>query len=208
MDGVLFSSTNCHARAYAETFQEIGIHDFSYPPYAGVRTDEAVRRVLAEHNYKAGADELSRLVAQKQRLARMYLVEEGRVIAGARELLIQLRDKFLLALASSASRGTIDIFLDKLAMPENPFQVILDGSQVDHAKPAPDIYLAAAEQLGVSPDRCVVIEDSVSGVFAGTSAGMHVIGIEGTDTRQALSEAGATMVVESLHDILGLLKGK
>lgn len=201
MDGVLFSSTNCHARAYTETFQAIGINDFSYPLYAGVRTDEAVRQVLREHSYPVDEAEVTSLVEEKQRLVRQYLAEEGCVIDGARKLLTEASKHYRLALATSASAGTVDIFFEKLGLPRTLFQVVINGSQVSHAKPAPDIYLLAAEQLGVAPSECVVIEDSVSGVIAGKAANMRVIGIEGTDRAESLKESGADICVASLAEI-------
>ncbi len=201
MDGVLFSSSNCHARAFEEVFASIGITDFDYAPVAGMRTDAVVRRVLAERGRQAQDDEVVRLGNEKQRLARQYLAEEGCVIEGAQELLTTASKHYQLALATSASAGTVDIFFEKLGLPRTLFQVVLDGSQVVHTKPAPDIYLLAAGQLGVEPTRCVVIEDSVSGVAAGKEAKMRVIGIEGTDRANSLKEAGAALVVLTLADI-------
>lgn len=205
MDGVLFSSTDCHARAYSEVLAPLGITDFHYPPFAGMRTDDTLRNILTHYNKEASDETLDHMAHEKQRLARLYLAEEGCVIEGAHELLRQLDGKFLLALASSASRGTIDIFLQKLNLPDDTFDVVLDGSQVKHAKPAPDIYLRSAELLGVNPRACIVVEDSVSGVAAGKAAGMRVIGIEGTDHTASLKHAGADSIVATLATITQIM---
>ena len=60
------------------------------------------------------------------------------------------------------------------------FQAIVDGHQVEHAKPAPDIYLAVADRLKISPAHCIVFEDSFSGVEAARAANMRVVGIRTT----------------------------
>ena len=60
------------------------------------------------------------------------------------------------------------------------FDVIVDGHQVNKPKPAPDIYLKAAELLNVKPTNCIVLEDSPTGIEAGRAAGMRLIGVETT----------------------------
>lgn len=78
--------------------------------------------------------------------------------------------------------------------------------QVKRGKPAPDLFLFAAAQMGVSPEKCLVIEDSVAGVQAGVAAGMDVIGFTGTihdpeTSRKKLLEAGAKHIISNLIHI-------
>ncbi len=68
------------------------------------------------------------------------------------------------------------------------------GDEVTNGKPAPDMFLLAAERLGVPPERCIVIEDSPPGVQAGVAAGMHTIGV----ARTGAELAGADRVVDFL----------
>ena len=85
---------------------------------------------------------------------------------------------------------------------------IFSGTEVAHGKPAPDLFLHAAERTGVAPSRCVVIEDSVYGVQAGVAAGMTVYGFAGGLTaRDALTEAGA-VVFDRMLDLAGVLTGQ
>lgn len=84
------------------------------------------------------------------------------------------------------------------------------GDDVAHAKPAPDLYLRAADWLGVSPGRCLVIEDSVPGVTAGVAAGMTVWGFTGgphlpAGTEQRLTRAGAVRTFTVMPDLPGFL---
>jgi beta-phosphoglucomutase len=76
------------------------------------------------------------------------------------------------------------------------FDAIVTGGDVVNAKPHPDIYLKAAELLGVSPDRCIVFEDSYAGVQAGVAAGMRVVGI-GTTHREL---PGASLLIADFKD--------
>ncbi|MGA9747000.1 MAG: HAD-IA family hydrolase, partial [Nocardioides sp.] len=82
---------------------------------------------------------------------------------------------------------------------------IFSGTEVAHGKPAPDLFLHAADRSGVEPARCAVIEDSVFGVRAGVAAGMTVYGFAGGLVSSArLAEAGA-VVFEEMKDLVPLL---
>ncbi len=81
---------------------------------------------------------------------------------------------------------------------------MFSATQVEHSKPAPDLFLFAANEMGVDPERCVVIEDSPAGVNAGISAGMAVFGYAAMTSPSALREAGA-QVFDSMDDLMKLL---
>ena len=81
---------------------------------------------------------------------------------------------FRLALASSSNRELIDTVLRRLGLTEL-FEVTVSSEEVARGKPAPDVYLEAAERLGVDPARCVAVEDSASGIRSAHAAGMRVI---------------------------------
>jgi HAD superfamily hydrolase (TIGR01509 family) len=78
------------------------------------------------------------------------------------------------AVASSSVRERLDHTLASAGL---AFSVSIAGDEVEHGKPAPDMFLAAAERLGVAPARCVVVEDSPPGVAAGRAAGMPTLGV-------------------------------
>src|SRR5262249_43528855 len=75
---------------------------------------------------------------------------------------------------------------------------IFSSTQVKNGKPAPDIFLYAAENMHTHPDDCVVVEDSVAGVQAACAAGMSVLAYTGTFSRQALQEAGAHTLFDDM----------
>jgi HAD superfamily hydrolase (TIGR01509 family) len=80
------------------------------------------------------------------------------------------------AVASSSPRARLDRTLARAGLAD-AFAVSVAGDEIEHGKPAPDMFLAAAERLGVPPGRCVAIEDSGPGVAAGLAAGMTTVGV-------------------------------
>jgi HAD superfamily hydrolase (TIGR01509 family) len=90
-----------------------------------------------------------------------------------------LRSRYPLALASSSSHVVISQVLSRLQM-QALFDIVVSGDDVKYGKPAPDIFLLAAEKLGFEPHHCLVIEDSAHGVASAKAAGMSCIGFKGT----------------------------
>ena len=110
----------------------------------------------------------------------LALVDE--TLPGVRELIAALRERRLpVALASSSWPGWIDALLvgTRLA---GAFDALVSAKEVAHGKPAPDIYLLAAERLGVAPERCVAIEDTPTGIAAAKAAGMLAIQVRAAST--------------------------
>jgi HAD superfamily hydrolase (TIGR01509 family) len=106
-----------------------------------------------------------------------------------------------IAVASSSVRERLDRTLARAGL---TFETTIAGDEVEHGKPAPDMFLLAASKLGVTPEHCVVVEDSPPGVAAGRAAGMPTLGVR-RDPRIDLS--GATRVVDQVSTgaILDLL---
>ena len=102
------------------------------------------------------------------------------------------------ALATSAEPGYADAALKSLACHE-AFSALTTGPEVEHGKPAPDIYLKAASKIGIAPEDCVAVEDAPSGVQSAKSAGMRVVGVADPRYVDALPEA--TLEVRSLKDL-------
>jgi HAD superfamily hydrolase (TIGR01509 family) len=119
---------------------------------------------------------------------------------GAVELVARLRalDGVMLGLASNSPRYLVDDALATAGMADR-FDAIVTSDDVEHAKPAPDIYLLACERLGVQPSETVALEDSASGIAAAKAAGLTVIGVP----QYAETDASAAdRVVESLEELL------
>ena len=123
--------------------------------------------------------------------------------AGAKEFLKSCRDRGIkLGIASSNSRELINVCLKRNQV-NDYFECIMCGTDGLPGKPAPDIYLAAAKKLGVSPAHCLVIEDIVPGILAGKNAGMRVCAVEDLYSMHQIDEkkAQADFYIKNFYDI-------
>jgi HAD superfamily hydrolase (TIGR01509 family) len=115
------------------------------------------------------SDEVARLMEERYR-------EHLPLIPGAVEAVERLAARWPLGLASSANRNLIDAALELSGLAPL-FRVTVSSEEVARGKPAPDVYLEAAERLGVAPARCAAVEDSHSGIRSAHAAAMRVIAI-------------------------------
>jgi len=106
----------------------------------------------------------------------------------------------ILAVTSSAVGSSIDAILRRFGL-RNLFSVIVDGSQVQRAKPHPEAYLLTARRLGVRPGDCLVFEDSEVGVASAKAAGMYCLAVRNPHAQQYQNLEAADRVVESFDEI-------
>lgn len=183
-DGTLVDTMPLHYRAYQRTFAEAGIELLPEDFYGNIggKASETIPRFLRGRTCTWSVEQLH---ARKQDIARQLLRTEHIPILAAAELLKMFRGALPIALASSGSRSGIDEVLDRLGW-RDQFDVIVTGADVSRGKPAPDLFLLAAERLGVAPARCLVFEDTDDGVAAARAAQMAVF-----DVRRAQAPAAA-----------------
>lgn len=116
-----------------------------------------------------------------------------------------------IACASGADRFKVELQLQKVGLMPFFEGHIFSGHELPRSKPYPDVYLAAASLLGVAPELCVVVEDSVTGVTAGVAAGATVIGFSptafGHDAAAALRKAGASHIITDMAELPALVCG-
>ena len=117
---------------------------------------------------------------------------------GAMELVRRLRGRVPLALASNTPRALVEFALDTAGIRE-AFDAVVSAQDVARPKPAPDIYLAACEALGVAPRDALALEDSPAGVLAAREAGLDVIAVP---LSAEIDVSAAHQVLESLEDLL------
>lgn len=204
MDGVLFLSSDCHARAFKETLLEAEINEFSYASVAGMRTDDAFRKIFSELGRELQNGELEKLVDRKRSKAIHFLDTSGEIAPESSKVISYLESKYRLALASSASTATVQLFLSRSGY-AHAFEFVIDGSSVKHAKPDPDIYTLASEMLGIPPSQCIVVEDSIQGVTAGCAAGMIVVAIGNSSSPDEFFNAGAAHLNHNVKDLMHIL---
>lgn len=121
-------------------------------------------------------------------------------LPGAREVVALATEAGLRqAVATSASLLKAEITLLRIGLPSEVFDIVITADDITRNKPEPEIFLRAAERLGVEPRECLVVEDSLNGVRAGRAAGMAVVAIATAGVSEAdLRAAGAAFVVPDL----------
>ena len=177
MDGVLCDSEPLITEAAMAMFAERGlkVKPEDFHPFVGTGENRFIGGVAETHGHPLEIN------AAKARTYELYLdIIKGRLQAfsGVKELVQACRQAGLkVAVASSADRLKVNGNLAEIGLPPATFEVVLSGEEVTHKKPAPDIFLLAASQLGVAPENCVVIEDAVTGVQAAQAAGMKCLAV-------------------------------
>jgi beta-phosphoglucomutase len=179
MDGVIVNSNPLHRQVWTEFNAAHGIQttDAMFERMYGKRTDEVIRDFYGDDLPEA---DVLAMGAAKEALYREMMRPqlEACLVPGVREFMAAYA-AWPMAVATNAEPANLDFVLEAAQL--GPYiRVRVNGYEVEHPKPAPDIYLKAAAALGVDPAHCVVFEDSHSGVAAGLAAGMRVVGLTTT----------------------------
>jgi beta-phosphoglucomutase family hydrolase len=230
LDGVLTSTATVHATAWKEAFDGLlrGLADSGGPAFRpfdagrdyadhvdGRTRLDGVRGFLGSRGIDlpegddddpAGAHTVHGVGRRKQELLMKVVDRDGvQPYPGAVRYLRAARDAgFARAVVSSSENCAA--FLDSAGLTDL-LQVRVDGVTAHEkglrGKPAPDMFLAAAEELGVSADHAAVFEDALAGVEAGRAGGFAwVVGVNRADQAEALTEHGASVVVDDIGDLL------
>jgi len=199
MDGVVSDTQKFHAEVESLILRQHGIEmspEAITKRYSGVADDVMFMEIFEEHAVNSHPP-IDEIVVDKWN--KMATVAKGRITAIPHVVdLIRILKKegFRLAIASASTTIFIQEVLDELDLNEF-FDTTVSAQEVKHGKPAPDIFLLAAERLGVEPEACIVIEDGRSGMIGAKAAGIPCIGLV-EDTSE---EYPATVVVRSLDQI-------
>ena len=199
MDGVLVDSYRAHFESWLAMAHECGF-EFTERQFAA--TFGRTSRDIIAHFWGEGlSDErIAEMDGRKEALYRKSISADFPVMDGARELIRALHEEgFKLAVGSSGPPANVAVTMKGLAL-EDCFAATVSGMEVTAGKPDPQVFLKAAEKLGVAPERCAVIEDAPAGVEAARRAGMAAIAITGTAPREELAQR-AHFVVESLRQL-------
>jgi len=207
LDGTLVDSTDLHWIAWRDTMAEEGVPMTRemFEATFGWKNDPILRRWLGDG---ASEDRRARIARVKEERYRAALRAGGlRPLPGAREWVERLsREGWKQAIASSAPLANIDAVLDVLDLGHD-FEAIVSAEDVTIGKPDPQVFLLAAQRLGVHPSRAIVVEDAEAGVEGARRAGMTCIGV---NPKRRLA---ADLSVASLTEVDGdafsaLLRGR
>jgi beta-phosphoglucomutase len=177
LDGVLTDTAEYHYRGWKRLADEEGIsftredNDF----LRGIPRRESLMLILKGRIYPE-----EKILEMMERKNNYYLefireVSPQDLLPGARELLEEIRRAGLKSALGSASKNARDV-IQRLGIADL-LDAISDGSSVEKQKPAPDLFLHAAEQLKLTPAECVVVEDAAAGIAAASAGGFHTVGL-------------------------------
>jgi len=200
VDGVLVDSYRAHYEAWKRVGRRAGrpIGEDTFASLFGRRNREIIRLLWGDVLTEAQAEELGQW---KEVQYREVLRTDFRPMDGAAELVDALKAAgFLLAVGSSGPPENVRLALEGLGR-AGRFDAIVAGTDVQAGKPDPEVFLKASAKLGLEPRCCVVVEDSTAGIEAAVRAGMAPIALVGTAMREALEQAGAALVVDSLREL-------
>lgn len=180
LDGVITDTAEYHYLAWKALAEELGIEGVNRSfneQLKGVSRDDSLQKILDLGQLTVSSEEFAELADRKNRnyVDMIQKVSPRDIYPGILELLRPLREKGIkIALASASKNGP---FLLKQMDIEDYFDAVADPAKIAVSKPAPDIFLAAAEQVGVPISACIGIEDAQSGIQAIQAAGALPVGV-------------------------------
>lgn len=199
MDGVLVDSERAHYEAWKRLFDELGypLTEDQVTEVLGMANEAILRLWLGEDLTR---QEIEALADRKEAWFRELVAEHVRVLPGVQKWLAWARGRgYRQAVASSAPMANIVAVLEATGLADY-FDLLLSGARLPRSKPDPAIFLQAAQGLGTSPAEAIVLEDSPMGVEAALRAGMRCIAV--TTTRPASALSGATLIIDSLENLV------
>ena len=201
MDGVILDTEKLYTRFWKEACAHFG-YEMSHEMALGMRS---LSSVLGERKLKEYfGDAVDYLQVRNKRIELMtaFINENGvELKAGVHEILAFLKENGIKkAIATSSPLERTQDYLSKVGVVDD-FDKLISARMVEHGKPAPDVYLYAASQLGLRPEECLVIEDSPTGLLAGNRAGCIPVMVPDQDQPSPETKKLAYAGVDSLEDL-------
>lgn len=198
LDGVIVDTAKYHYLAWKRLASELGIEltEEVNEQLKGVSRMESLDIILKLKGLTMSVTEKEALADKKNRWFVEYInaMSPDEIFDGVKELMQQVRNHNIkIALASSSKNAKAVL---KLLDIQSEFDVVVDGTMIQHTKPHPEIFQQAAAALGLTPDDCVVIEDAEAGVESAIRAGMKCVGI---GSSRQLSKAN--LVVSKISEL-------
>ncbi len=207
MDGVLVDSEPAGIFASIKVIEDLGfegVQPEEFKKFTGMGDDKFISGVLEAHGGVYTKD-------LKQRMYEIYVShakEKVHVYPWSKPIITELHNiGFKIAVASASDYVKVKCNIDCIGIDFRILSAVVTGSDIIRNKPAPDIFLKAAEKSGTDPAKCIVAEDSVAGIQAAKSAGMRAVGVTTTFSEQELYDAGADIVVDDLSLLPAIADG-
>ncbi|CAM4118315.1 beta-phosphoglucomutase [Gillisia hiemivivida] len=198
LDGVIVDTAKFHFLAWKKLANDLGFDftELQNEELKGVSRVRSLEKILKWGNTSLSEDEFKEKMAEKNDNYLSYItnLNSKDILPGVPKIINFLSEQNIPISLGSASKNARPI-LKKTGLMEK-FQAIVDGNDVSKAKPDPEVFLIAAEKIGVAQENCLVFEDSVAGVQAANIAEMLSIGIGDKDVLH-----GADYVFSSFEEI-------
>jgi beta-phosphoglucomutase family hydrolase len=189
LDGTLLDNNEVHYKAWKKYLKDNGkeISDEDFKENISGRTNQDA----VEHIYdkKMSQEEAEKYYLKKEEIYREMYKPDIKAIPGLEKFLEDLdKHDVTMAIATSGIQVNIDFMFEHVPIKQY-FNKIINSNDIEKGKPDPEIFLKTAEELGILPENCVVFEDSIAGVQSGKAAGMKVVALTTTHTKEELGEA-------------------
>lgn len=199
MDGVLLDSEQFITRAGMMMFREKGfaVNESDFKPFTGMGENRFLGGVAEKYGIPFDLEkDKARTYAIYEQITRGKL----KPLKGVNAFIARCRKKNLrLAVATSADEVKMRINLRETGLQETLFDALVNGLEVLHKKPHPEIYLLASKRLGLDPSECLVVEDAISGMKAARAAGCKCLAL--TTSFEAEEFDQANWVVKNLSEV-------
>jgi len=203
MDGVIIDSHPNINKLFTKVANQklkINILEKEFAKYPGMRFEDRIKKILSQKGIKIIDEKIMDAVDYGRKIYFSgSFIKEIPLFEGIRELLETLKTSGTkIALGTNGSIRTVARVLEINKL-KKYFSAIVTFDDVEHGKPAPDIFLKAAENLKLKPEECIVIDDAIEGIIAAHSAGMKIIAVASTQKKEQLREAD--IIVDTIKDI-------
>ena len=202
LDGVIVSTDNCHYRAWKKMADEEKIYFDRRinERLRGVSRMASLEIVLEKRKKEYSITEKHQLAERKNEYYKELINEltPEDILPGVMDRLKELKENSIKVAIGSSSKNT-PVILRQIGL-ESFFDAVSDGNNIAHSKPDPEVFVKAAEMLGITAEECMIVEDADAGIEAGKCAGMKTLAVQGAK--------GADFSVKDLAecDILSYLK--
>jgi len=205
-DGTLADTTSFVVYSFQKILKEINcdLSDEFIERRIGIGPKNIFKEALKAANIPFDEETVADLEKRKISI-QLGLTHTVKLFGGTIELLDALEGKVKMALATMSNREVMEKQLSEKGLGKY-FSIVITYDEVQRPKPNPEVFLKTAEKLGVQPERCVVVEDSIFGVKAAKQAKMRCIAIpSGSYSIKELSEAKPDLTVNSIKEIQKIL---
>ncbi len=201
MDGVIVDNHEFHLKSWLQFFEKhnIQMDEEEYKAKVNGRTMENIipnlfgREMTNEEVWEIGEEK----EALYRELYRPHIKPTSGLVTFLAEV---IRQQIPRTVSTSAPPANVEFTMQYTGL-RSYFPTIIDSTMVTHGKPHPEVYLKSAEALGMKPEQCIVFEDALLGIQAGKNAGMKVIGVASTHTREELEAEDTDLVIDDFRNL-------